>query len=562
MHLLLMLLFISINSFAYQSAITSSGKKIFWPNPNIPLKVTTNTTDLGSSTATNIIQNSMNQWNLASSAQVYADQNAANELKFSTNFSIYGSAVIGVTELSYDTDGSVRKGTILLNDNYFFTGADGVYPNGTIFLGDVVTHEMGHLFGLGHSEVLDSTMFYTAFAGQSSIAADDKAGITAKYGSSYGKIYGYVKGGNSVGVLGVHVQAISRITGEVIATVSEESGYFEISGLTLNDTYYLYTSPVKRIATFNGTYANAQTAFCPASYVGSFFSACGKDQEGLPQGINITSANRSINVGIVTINCSLKTNEEYSVQKISSTFSPVEIYNYSSAEPISQKAFVGYFQNSSSSPSSADKLTIDLTEYSALAGSTKYLKISLVSQVLGTQLSYNLKVKHNGVYVPAAEKDITIIAPYKVDLETFLTLSPIAANNTFQIEIIATKLSSTDMNFIFPSYETYTNSSFWPYLAVVSLWESSGASKIPIIDTEQVLSDNKECLDAPFTYTVSSANLKGDSILGDKSNVAATSCGTIEPPQGGNGPGASLMLFALGFSLVALISKRHKNFLS
>jgi predicted Zn-dependent protease len=240
--------------------MTPSGAELFWANPNVPVKISTNTTDLSAVQTVNIISDSMNQWNQNSPAQILNSSSSTNKIEFVSDFP-YGSAVLGLTELSYNSNGAIQKASILLNDDYTFKANPGLYGAGEVYLGDVVTHEIGHLFGLSHSEVLNSSMFYSSYSGQSSLSSDDKSGIRAKYGQNYGTITGFVKGGSSIGVLGVHVQAISRKTGESIGAISDETGSFVVSGLDLNDTYYIYTSPIKNPNSLPGYFANVQNEF-------------------------------------------------------------------------------------------------------------------------------------------------------------------------------------------------------------------------------------------------------------------------------------------------------------
>jgi len=566
MHFIWLLILLSGSVWAHQSSLTPDGKEIFWANPDVPLAVHSNTSDLSDSQVRSIINNSMNQWNLSSSAKVNSASSSNNEIKFVSNFP-YGRAVIGVTEISYNNAGAISKANIILNDDYKFHSQPGIYPSMEVFLGDVVTHELGHLFGLSHSEVLDASMFYSSFSGQSSLGYDDKTGIRKKYDRSFGRITGTVRGGNHIGVLGTHVQAISRRTGKASAVISDENGNFELGGLDTEDTYYLYTSPIKNTSSLPGYFANVQTKFCPASYVGSFFSKCGGDQRGRPQGISLTQNRPDVDVGVVTINCDLKTDLNYNTQKLKATFNPITIFSYDPQSEKVEQAFVGWFQNPTvNSWSTSDKLKVDLTK---LQGTGLEVKFSIISFPLGTQLEYRVGLKNNA-YTFVTNKDSLVLSPltrtYDTDFEYTAPLSLNAADNVFEISISSRKLGSSYLASTFPSFETFSSSKHHPYLLIVSLSEKAFGESNPIVNTESFLSDNSSCLDAPYTHSVTKNKepSTGSALVNEQSVAgAAASCGTIDPP--GSGPGSSLPLMTLGFILALVASsalKSHKKFLS
>ena len=566
MHFIWLLSLLSCSVWAHQSSLTPDGKEIFWAIPDVPLAIHSNTSDLTNTQVRNIIHNSMNEWNLSSSAKVSPASASNNEIKFVSNFP-YGRAVIGVTEVSYNNAGAISKANILLNDDYRFHSQPGIYSSMEVFLGDVVTHELGHLFGLSHSEVLDASMFYSSFSGQSSLGYDDKTGIRKKYDRSFGRITGTIRGGNHIGVLGTHVQAISRKTGKASAVISDENGNFELGGLDTEDTYYLYTSPIKNTNSLPGYFANVQTKFCPASYVGSFFSRCGGDERGKPQGISLTENRPEVDVGVVTINCDLKTDLKYNTQKLKSTFSPITIFTYEPHNEKVEQAFVGWFQNPSSNAwSVADKLRVD---FSQLQGSGLEVKFSIVSFPLGTQLEYRVGLK-NSVYEYFNNQDTLKLSPlnrtYDADFEYTVPLSLNGANNIFEISISSRRLGSSYLAATFPSFETFTSSKHLPYLLIVSLSENISGISSPVVNTESFLSDNSSCLDAPYTHAVTKNKeaSTGSALVNEQSMAgAAASCGTIDPP--GSGPGSSLPLMTLGFILALLASsalKSHKKFLS
>jgi hypothetical protein len=567
MYLVFLLTILSGLTWAHQSTLTPDGNELFWSNPVVPMVIQTNTSDLSAATVTSVIQASINQWNGSSNAaRINSVGSSNNEIKFSSSFP-YGNAVIGVTELSYNTAGAIQKATIVLNDYYKFHGTPGVYAPREVFLGDVVSHELGHVFGLSHSEVLDATMFYSSFSGQSTIAFDDQSAIRQKYDSDFGKISGVVKGGNSIGVLGVHVQAISRKTGKASAVVTDENGIFELGGLNLEDTYYLYTSPIKNPDSLPGYFANAQDKFCPASYVGSFFSKCGHDQQGKPQGISLTGTIPEVDIGTVTINCGLKSNGDYTLQKLETTPGAVTIFEYDSLKPEKvEQAFVGWFRNpSSTSFSASDILKADFTELSG--NGSLYLKFSLVSYPLGSQLEYEIDVKNNIMSYVSSQRSLaysSVTDTYSTDFEAFVPVSSIASNNMFEIKVRSKKLGTSYTSLTFPSADTFSSSTFLPYLVVVSLWEEQAGVKVPVVHSEANLSDNAACLEAPFTYAVSKTRAIGDDASASTDQVAAAAgCGTIEPPK--SGPGSNLGIMTLGFllSLMATsLRKTRKKFLS
>lgn len=566
MHLILIALIFCCPLWAHQSSLTGSGAELYWASKSIPLVIRTNTTDMSAVTVDTIIRDSINQWNSVSSSKFVPSSSAKNEITFLRNFP-YGSAVIGLTEMNYNSAGAIQKAVIYLNDDFQFRSAPGVYSSNQVFLGDVVTHEIGHAYGLSHSEILNSSMFYSSFSGQSTLSSDDKAGVRNKYDSGFGTITGYVKGGNQIGVLGVHVQAISRRTGETVGGITNDQGYFRLGGLNLNDTYYLYTSPVKNPNSLPSYYSNVQNKFCPASYVGSFFQGCDPQEDGKPQGISLTQTTPAVNVGTVTINCSLKTDSNYNYQKLQTSFSPVTIYDFARDQRY-QKAFTGWFRKPTNSDWSIyDELNIDLTNLNT-SGTQKYLKVSLVSFPFGNLLEYNMIASQNGVLLPDVNLGINysvLNGTYNTDFESLVPLSLSASENFFSYKIRSRKLQTAFAALTFPSFDKFANDSYLPYLVIASVWEMRSGVLSPVIDSEVELSDNTSCLDAPFTYEVAKAKSIKEFTSTGGDQLAPASCATISSPGDGPGPGSSLPLLTLGFALVLMansLGKRCKKFLS
>jgi len=577
MFLTLFLFLISGMAQAHQTSLTPSGKELFWANPQVPMVIGTNTSDLTASQIKTIILESMAQWNQSSSAKIHSSPSSVNQIKFVENYP-YGSAVLGMTQLTYNSAGAIQSAVITLNDDYTFRGAPGLYPTGQVFLGDVVTHEIGHLFGMSHSEVLDSSMFYSSFSGQSTVSYDDKTGIRKKYDSSYGTISGYVKGGNNIGVLGAHVQAISRRTGEASGVISDETGHFSLEGLDIEDTYYLYISPVKNSSSLPGYFSNVQDEFCPGKYAGSFYSACGRDSDGRPYGIDVSYQQPFVDVGTVSISCNLKTNLDYDRSKNDGSNVVVDLWDFASDQSY-EKSFVGWFRNKTSewvNPSwfndtsnkwsPADKFVIDLSGLNNPAG--KVLKVALVSHPMGGQLEYEMELFQYGTKLSGAGRKRELqplTETHKIDFSSYIELSHLNAANQFEVRLQAKFLTSTIAAATFPSLSIFSSETHLPYLLVASLWERTPDGLLqPILNNGQILSDNSSCLDAPYTYAVNRArSIENSTQATTQPTTPGTSCGTIDPPD--DGPGGQLPLIMMGF-LLAMISssllKYRKKFLS
>ena len=153
-----------------------------------------------------------------------------------------------------DVTGEILESDIFLNSAFSWS----VAANGTpsrFDVASVLTHEIGHLLGLGHSALGETTsltgggrsvigkravMFPIAYPPGSirdrTIEADDLSGITDIYGTptakqELGAISGKVTM-NGVGVLGAHVTAFNPVTGDLISGFTLTSkGEFVISAM-------------------------------------------------------------------------------------------------------------------------------------------------------------------------------------------------------------------------------------------------------------------------------------------------------------------------------------------
>ncbi|MBX2803087.1 MAG: matrixin family metalloprotease [Myxococcales bacterium] len=161
----------------------------------------------------------------------------------------------GFTELTFDPEtGAILEGDVVLNDVGFGItvdpelstyAADGLLGK-TMFLDDVVAHELGHMLGLHHTAVADSTMFSRIWTGQDSLGCDDVRGMRELYQAPQsGGISGRVDVEGAREWAGVEVMAIGvRQRGVVAATFTDIDGNYAIGGL-LPDRYLLVAAPYR-----------------------------------------------------------------------------------------------------------------------------------------------------------------------------------------------------------------------------------------------------------------------------------------------------------------------------
>ena len=161
---------------------------------------------------------------------------------------------LGETTFVNDVNtGELIEADIFLNSNFSWSvAANG--QSGRYDVQSVLTHELGHFLGLGHSALGETelrsggrnvigkraVMFPIAYPTGTTVdrnlQADDIAGITDVYGDStaaneLGAIQGRVTL-NNVGVYGAHVTAFNPATGDVVAGYTlTDRGEFVISAL-------------------------------------------------------------------------------------------------------------------------------------------------------------------------------------------------------------------------------------------------------------------------------------------------------------------------------------------
>lgn len=581
----LIFLFTQFSTYGYVVNRTDSGELIKWSSSrNINLFLSTSTPDLTSSEVSSIVTNSVNQWSsrinntVNISASNDGEVSGRNDIYFQSNSEFFSDpSIVAVTQYIVDTNTTyIQEADIILNDSiHTFSSSS----TSTKYLGNVITHEVGHLLGMGHSQVINSSMFYELRKGQSSINGDDDSGIRYLYGSStLGTISGTIAGGNNAtSVFGAHVSAFSLKDGSIISSaVSDSNGDFTISNLPLDDTYFIYTEPLNNLSSLPGYYDVAKKDFCDSNkdFKGSFFQRCFGSDRGNPYGIKVSSSDKNIDIGTVSIRCGLDVPGDYNRAKgstydISLFSSDVNNYYVGSSS-------VGFFNSRLDSgvivfDESEDEYNLDLSLhnlYSKFPGKELYLEVQIHTQPFFSPLRVVTTLDHDDFSIPSVYPDLSSSIPvdsdgnYNLDVKLNLPLYADSSKNIYSLKVAPHNIdqlySSGVVSDIFSSGRYNYNEERHFYFITTRLVEKVGTTYLEVSEKNYgERTDNQSCLDASATYEVS-GNVVGEGATvlrqsSKKDDSLGLACGSItytggNPP--GNGPVVSL-LFLIMFTVLA-----------
>jgi hypothetical protein len=153
-----------------------------------------------------------------------------------------GPSQSAYTRVYFDAEtGAIDEVDIVLNDVDMSFTTDQAMANYTgggerhvIVLQDVIAHELGHVLGLGHSGVLDATMFAFGWDGQGDLSCDDVRAVRSLYGTGdeRGALTGRILDPQGEPVMAAHVVAI-ELEGPSIAAsaISGGDGTYKIASL-------------------------------------------------------------------------------------------------------------------------------------------------------------------------------------------------------------------------------------------------------------------------------------------------------------------------------------------
>ncbi len=197
------------------------------------------------------------------------DLNGQSSLYFaSRSADVLDPEVLGLTQVWYEADtGRIFETDIVLNDlQYRLTARPQDTGGADIFIENVLTHELGHAFGLSHSGVMQATMLHTEGPEQAHLGCDDQLGIREVYrvDRGTGGIRATIEDPAGRPLLGAQVVAISRENGTVMrASLADREGRAHLS-LLKPGTYDLILEPYAAgAAPLPSYYAALEHRICP-----------------------------------------------------------------------------------------------------------------------------------------------------------------------------------------------------------------------------------------------------------------------------------------------------------
>ena len=268
---------------AYVVTVTTENHAVHWDGP-VQFNLTGNPVNRSGLSAKDFfkaVTHGLDRWKQAAAGSINFDywqgtdntQYPANS-EYNGTSSVYFAShaggtdaiapnVLGLTQVWYNTDtGKILEADIVLNDlDFVFTtnprdtsgsgssirARSGTMGGRGVFIENVLTHELGHAFGLSHSGALQSTMLFMEAPEQARLSCDDAVGIHALYPTSdagaRGALTGQILGPDARPLVGAQVQAISRRRGVMLASgLTDLNGRYAISALEPGE-YYLMAEP-------------------------------------------------------------------------------------------------------------------------------------------------------------------------------------------------------------------------------------------------------------------------------------------------------------------------------
>jgi hypothetical protein len=244
----------------------SNGNALYWNDPtSIGIVVNSaGSDDIGDGSHETALRLAIQEWNTVTgtTAELIEDTSDASQARTDwessgihlmlfdeTNASGYfpsGSGTVAITPIWFFSSGRISDADVLFNGNGFAFTTRG--EPGAFDVGDVATHELGHLLGLDHTGVAGGTMYPyvdTSLVEHRSVCEDDAKGMRDAYPQgSWGSITGTITrasdGSNVAGALMVALDDQGRTAASIL---SRSNGTFTLRGLD-DGTYSVYADPL------------------------------------------------------------------------------------------------------------------------------------------------------------------------------------------------------------------------------------------------------------------------------------------------------------------------------
>jgi hypothetical protein len=308
---------------AYIRTMSQSGHPLYWSNPSVPIRANpVNLSGLAAAQVSALLAPSLASWRIPDTRVSFSySQNpsypanssfdGANSLYFASTGGVSMEwGVVAVTQVLYQaSSGQIAEADITFNDNQFrFTANEGdtghsIGGRTAIYLRDVATHETGHVLGLDHSLVNQSSLIYTAFSGQFSLSEDDTNAIRTLYPATQtgGALSGTVRG-TAGGIFGAHLAAINLENGKVEAGgVANADGGFRLGNIPPGKYAVLMEPFGADISSVSSYYQNVNHRFCSGQlFRRRFYSACGS--QGAATVLSV-GASTTVNLGTLAPSC-------------------------------------------------------------------------------------------------------------------------------------------------------------------------------------------------------------------------------------------------------------------
>lgn len=592
--LLISILFWSLSADAYTHNQMGGGQVVKWGDDRPEIIVHKNSSQLISdSDVVTEVSRAAQHWSQASASLKIElsyktgipTSAGVNDLYFSSDGPFLGPSVAGVTvTATREATGELIEGDIIINDSLDLS----LDQESDHYIGDIISHEMGHYLGLAHSEVQFSTMFYRLTRGQHQLDRDDQAGVRSLYSpSSYADLSGRVVGGDSlIGVFGAHVQAISLENGEVAGSaLSDENGNFKINGLEGNDQYYLYIDHLKSPENLPARYGEVKNDFCYSgrSYRGSFYQSCFSRDEGRPQAIFLENA-ESRSVGDITIRCGLETPVDYMQAKPSGVLD-LKVKEVKGDKVDIGESLVGFFNQGDVENNVPDlfEFEVETSDLPIVTGDEEFfVEVKTISQALSSPLRMAMELENNSSLVMTSQTSDTLQTrsdgAFKLEntLRMPLSINDPSSNRFFltltpeSVADYASRVGESINDFI-PDHSSFADPLNFYFLSIHIVQQKAGNYIHVSSENGRDISSNRSCPGAPETYSVDQTRTLssqiGSSSVGGRSapdELNALGCGMIllggdkNPPGGGSGM-PFVLLLGLCVFVVHIASQQVRN---